>query len=186
MRGEGAVLEGVEGVWIVETFRREQRLREVGCGIHKTDADEMDGQAYLWLRLRRMGRHIICGWGLRVIKMRQLSPLGGHGLSIKIWRIVYEWALCSSTQEQSKEISHRASISGSIRYMETPSLFRKTLQRGFGGYTSLFSQYVAVLPLFLTLPFKPSTRLQCGGFGIPFWNLNSIHVHIRKKINEVL
>lgn len=132
MRGEGAVLEGVEGVWIVETFRREQRLREVGCGIHKTDADEMDGQAYLWLRLRRMGRHIICGWGLRVIKMRQLSPLGGHGLSIKIWRIVYGWALCSSTQEQSKEISHRASISGSIRYMRLPLFSGKRFGEALG------------------------------------------------------
>lgn len=57
VRGEGAVLEGVG---CVEAFRLEQRLREAGSGIHKTDAEEADGQAYLWLRLRWMGRHI-CG-----------------------------------------------------------------------------------------------------------------------------
>lgn len=45
---------------MVEAFRLEQRLREAGSGIHKTDAEEADGQAYLWLRLRWMGRHI-CG-----------------------------------------------------------------------------------------------------------------------------
>lgn len=51
VRGEGAVLEGVEGVWIAEAFRQEQRLREAGSVIHKTAAAEADGQAYLWLRL---------------------------------------------------------------------------------------------------------------------------------------
>lgn len=116
----------------VEAFRLEQRLREAGSDIHKTDAEEADGQAYLWLRLRWMGRHI-CGWGLKVIKLRRLSPLGGHGLSIKIWRSIYGRSLSSSTQEQSKEISHQASISGGIRYHETPSLFEKMLWGGFGG-----------------------------------------------------
>lgn len=40
-----------------ESIQAGVELREAGCGIRKTDADEMDGQAYLWLRLRRMGRH---------------------------------------------------------------------------------------------------------------------------------
>lgn len=96
-----------------------------------------------------MGRNTK-GLCLRVIKKRWLSPPCHHRLSMKIWKSLYACALRSSTQEQSKEISHQAFISGGhwISWLVL-SLQGKLIGETFGVFTVCSS---------FTLLFKSSDR----------------------------